>query len=95
MCKKSKNSLDGYGNTCESDGVMKKHTQNIILTAGEKLPVGAKFSRWTLTNGQAQPSNFENIVESYHPDNYFRGGKYLGADEAGVEPVWTLASPTR
>lgn len=60
----------------------------IVLNAGQTLPVGAKFARWQLVGGVEKPSNFEDIVGGYHPDYYFRDGKYLGPDEAGVEPVW-------
>lgn len=64
----------------------KEAGQTFILAAGDALPSGAKFVRWALTNGEPEPSNFIDIVEGYHPDFYFRAGKYLGPDEAGVEP---------
>lgn len=66
------------------------NTTETTLTIGAALPAGAKFIRWDLTNGEEKPANFSDIVEGYHPDNYFRDGKYLGADEAGVEPVFEI-----
>lgn len=62
------------------------------LAIGDTLPAGAKFDRWVLTNGQEEPSNFIDVVEGYHPDNYFRSGKYIGADEAGVEPQFVAGN---
>lgn len=61
------------------------------LSIGDKLPAGAKFVRWMLTNGQEEPGNFIDTVEGYHPDYYFRDGRYLGPDQHGVEPEWIMA----
>lgn len=66
--------------------------QLFTLVAGESLPVGAKFVRWALTNGEEEPANFIDIVEGYDPDNYFRDGRYLGPDGAGVEPMYIMPS---
>ncbi len=65
-------------------------TTETTLEIGATLPKGAKFIRWALTNGEEEPENFADIVEGYHPDNYFRNGAYLGADESGVEPVFEI-----
>jgi hypothetical protein len=48
------------------------------------------FARFSLTNGEPEPANFTDIIEGYHPDNYFaiNDGRYLGPDEAGVEPLY-------
>jgi hypothetical protein len=65
-------------------------SSSFTLAVGDSLPAGAKFLRWVLTNGQEKPSNFEGLVEGYHPDYYFRDGKYLGPDESGVEPEFSI-----
>lgn len=65
-----------------------KKAASFTLKVGDPLPEGSKFVRWVLTNGEEEPPNFIDIVEGFHPDYYFRDGKYLGADQGGVEPLF-------
>lgn len=76
--------------TTKQTNAAREAGQPFTIATGETLPAGAKFTRWVLTNGEEEPANFIDIVEGYHPDNYFRDGKYLGADEAGVEPQFVI-----
>ena len=83
--------IGGMKTEQSNDNAARVAGQDFVLNIGETLPAGAKFVRWTLTSGEEKPSNFSDIVEGYHPDYYFRDGKYIGADNAGVEPVWSVA----
>lgn len=65
--------------------------QTFILSLGDALPDGAQFDRWVVTNGDEEPANLCDITAGYHPDNYFRDGKYLGPDNQGVEPQFVTA----
>jgi hypothetical protein len=73
----------------ERDGVTLHKYANLIYCV-------VKPTGWTIAG--EQPANFADIIEGYNVENYFRGsldgadrsgGKYLGPDEAGVEPTWS------
>jgi hypothetical protein len=59
-----------------------------MMTQGHLLERGRKYDVASLQFlGWYDPAGIG--TDGYHIDDYFRDGEYLGADQDGVEPLFT------
>lgn len=60
------------------------------MTTNTKLESGKSYDIDAIRSQFAGWSNGESHIDGYSLDNYFdAAGRYLGADEDGVEPIFT------
>jgi hypothetical protein len=55
-------------------------TKDTTYTTEEIADLTARMTGWTTGDGTGS--------EGYNVADYFRDGKYLGADEHGIEPIF-------